>query len=236
MIDAAELYDAMCHADGKDYAGETAHVLEHIDLRCPDAATLLDVACGTGGHLEHLRSRFVCEGVDLDADRLRLAAARCPGVPLVEADMRSFDLGRTFDVVTCLFSSIGYLRSDDDLSAGVAAMAQHLAPGGLLVVEPWFAREAWFEGRVQVLTADLPGGAVATRVAHSGIRGDLAVLDFQFLIADEQGITHHGEMIALALRPSTAYIAAFEAAGLVEVEVDPVGPIGRGLLLGTCPA
>ena len=37
------------------------------------------------------------------------------------------------DVVTCLFSSIGYARTTDRLNAAVASMADHLLPGGVLI-------------------------------------------------------------------------------------------------------
>ena len=55
------------------------------------------------------------------------------------ADMTSFDLGRRFDVVTCLFSSIGYVGTAERLDQAIATMAAHLEPGGTLIVEPWLA-------------------------------------------------------------------------------------------------
>lgn len=66
-----------------------------------------------------------------------------PNIPLHEADMRTFDLGRTFDVVTCLFSSIGYFTELDDMQAAIGNMASHLAPGGVLIVEPWIHPDGW---------------------------------------------------------------------------------------------
>ena len=74
--------------------------------------SLLDVACGTGGHLVHLRRWYEVMGVDIDAGMLDEARRRLPGDTFVEGDMRSFRLHRTFDAVSCLFSSIGYMRSE----------------------------------------------------------------------------------------------------------------------------
>ena len=51
-----ELYDL--EYSFKDYAGEVATLERIVRERNPDASTLLDVACGTGKHLEHLRTRF----------------------------------------------------------------------------------------------------------------------------------------------------------------------------------
>ena len=67
--------------------------------------------------------------------------------------MAGFERGRRFDVVLCLFSSIGYARDEERLRAAVAAMASHLEPVGLLVVEPWLAPEAWREGHVAMLSS-----------------------------------------------------------------------------------
>ena len=46
----------------KDYAGEAARFSRLVARIHPDAKTLLDVACGTGNHLQHLRSRYRAEG------------------------------------------------------------------------------------------------------------------------------------------------------------------------------
>src|SRR5438067_8492108 len=106
----ASVYDLVYAAPGaKDYAAEAAQIDVIIRKRAPGARTLLDVACGTGLHLRHLRERYAVEGVDASADMLAVAAQTLPGVPLHVGDMRALDLGRTFDAVTCLFSSVGYL-------------------------------------------------------------------------------------------------------------------------------
>ena len=46
--------------------------------------------------------------------------------------LREFDdLGRTFDAVVCLFSSIGYVGTEERLRAAIGSMARHAAPGGM---------------------------------------------------------------------------------------------------------
>ena len=57
-------YDDM-HAF-KDYAGEADFLVEVIRRHHPTARSLLDVACGTGRHLEHLRREFEVEGLDVN--------------------------------------------------------------------------------------------------------------------------------------------------------------------------
>src|SRR5690554_5908593 len=105
---SAAAYDALYEAMGRDVAAEAAVLDRLVRERRPGARSLLAVACGTGAHLLHLAARYEVAGVDLSPHMLARAAARLPGALLVEADMRTFDLGRRFDAATCLFSAIAY--------------------------------------------------------------------------------------------------------------------------------
>ena len=143
---SAYVYDLIYEAMGKDYAAEAAVVDALVRERNPGSRTLLDVACGTGGHLRHLRDAYDVMGVDLDPSMLGEARRHLPDAPLVEADMRSFDLGVRFDAVICLFSSIGYMASTAELEAAIEAMARHLHDGGVLIVDGWVRPDAWRGG------------------------------------------------------------------------------------------
>jgi SAM-dependent methyltransferase len=226
---SAALYDAIYSF--KDYDAEAARVHALIQERTPGAATLLDVACGTGKHLEQLRRWYEVEGLDLDAGLLDVARTRLgPGVPLHEADMTSFSLARTFDAVTCLFSAIGYVRTPERLNAAVLAMARHLKPGGLLVVEPWLAPDVWQVGRPHVLVVDEPDLKIA-RMNVAGREGRLAIMEFSYLVGTPEGVEHFSERHEAALFTDDEYRGAFAAASLA-VEHDDAGLTGRGLYLG----
>src|SRR5215218_2027417 len=95
--ESADWYDHFY--GGKDYGAEARRVTELIRQRRPGARTLLDVACGTGRHLERLRQEFDCEGLDLDGGLVAVARRRLPEMRLTRADMADFDLGRRFDAV-----------------------------------------------------------------------------------------------------------------------------------------
>jgi SAM-dependent methyltransferase len=187
-----------------------------IRERNPGAASLLDVACGTGKHLELLRATFAdVAGVDLDDGLLAVAHERLPDVPLTRGDMRTFDLGRTRDVVTCLFSSVGYLRDDEELAAAIGRMAAHLSPGGLLVVDGWIRPDAWWPGTNVQALAETSDGVAAARVARTWRDGDRTILDMRYLIATaEDGFEQQHEVHELTLFSDEAYRAAFDAASL----------------------
>jgi SAM-dependent methyltransferase len=229
---SARFYDAVYSF--KDYAAEAAKVDALIKERNPRARTLLDVACGTGMHLEHLRGRYDAEGLDLDPELLAIARERLPGILLHEGDMTAFDLGRRFDAVTCLFSSIGYARTVEDLNRAVAAMAGHLEPGGVLIVEPWLTPEVWQDGHLGAVFVDEPDLKIA-RVNLAERDGRLSRFVFHYLVLTAEGVERFEEPHELRLFTHDENTAAFGAAGL-EVEHDPEGLMGRGLYIGGAPA
>jgi SAM-dependent methyltransferase len=216
---------------GKDYAAEAQRITELIRRRRPGARTLLDVACGTGRHLEQLRRDFACEGLDLDDGLLAVARRRLPGMRLTRADMADFDLGRRFDAVTCLFSSVGYLATVERLRAAVSAMARHLEPGGVLVVEPWILPEAWIEGGTTTVEVVEDGNRKLVRVIASSREGAMSVLRVHYAVAADGDVVSADERHELRLFTHDEYAAAFFAAGL-DTSWDPEGLIGRGLLIG----
>lgn len=213
---SADAYDLVYDGIGKDYAGEAAEVVALVRERRPEAATLLDVACGTGAHLLHLREAFTVEGVEISAHMADRARARLPGVEVHVADMRLFDLGRRFDAVTCLFSSIGYARTPEDLQRALRSMAAHLVAGGVLVVDGWLTPEDWTDGHVDAVAAEEPGRAVA-RTSRSYRMGRTSVLDMTWVVTTPSGTDTFSERHELGLFTRDETRSAFAGAGLVEV-------------------
>ena len=224
----AHLYDALYAF--KDYAGEAAEIHGLIQERRPGARSLLDVATGTGNHLEEFRRWYDVAGTDLEPAQLAIARERLPDVPLHEADMTGFDLGRRFDAVTCLFSSIGYVGTEERLRAAIGAMARHLERGGVLVVDPWFGPDAWKDGHVAALFVDEPELKIA-RMNISEREGHVAVMDMHHLVATPAGVEHIVARHELGLFTDEQYRAAFGAADL-EVEHFPDALNGRGRYVG----
>ena len=232
---SADVYD-LVYA-GKPYADEAAAVHARIQAHLRSGGdALLDVGCGTGGHLAHLRAHYRTEGLDLDEGLLRIARSRHPDAAFHQGDMTGFDLGREFDAVVCLFSAIGYVRTEDGLRRALASFARHLRPGGVAVVEPWLTPEVFTPGMVRVDTGEAPGMKMA-RMQLSEMEGELSVLVFSYLIGRPQGIDHWEERHLLGLFTHEQMRGAFESAGLEVVEHDAQGlSAGRGLWIARRPA
>ena len=222
---SARIYDAI-YASIRDYPLEAAELDRLIQDRRPGARTLLDVACGTGAHLEHLTA-YEVEGLDLDPEMLAVARERLPEVSFHEGDMADFDLGKRFDAVVCLFSSIGYVRTEERLRSAIASMAGHLERGGVLVVEPWLSPDVWLDRHVGAVFVDEPELKIA-RMNIAQREGNISIVEFEYLVGTPDGIERFTERHELGLFTVEEYLEAFRGAGL-EAEHDPEGPMGRGL-------
>ncbi len=231
---SARYYDAIYAALGKDYPVEAqkihALVKQH---RKSTGNALLEVACGTGHHAFYLSKDYKVEGLDLDEEILSVARQNYPHIRFHHGDMLDFDLGRKFDAITCLFSSIGYVKIRPRLEQAIHNMSRHLVPGGVLCVEPWFSPDEWNVGRLSATYVDQPELKIC-RMNIAGIKDQVSLLNFHYLIGTPQGIDYFTEMHELGLFTHADYLAAFTSAGM-EVVHDPEGIYGRGLYIGIQP-
>ena len=228
---SAHLYDAI-YGD-YDYAGASSQVHRLIRQHCPNAGSLLDVACGTGQHLAHLQAHYRVEGLDLNADRLHIARRRNPTISFHCGDMLGFDLGQQFDAVLCLDSSIGYARTVDNLHQAIEAMTRHLKPGGVLLIVPWFTGDIWRVGAVTARFVDQPNLKIA-RISVSEVEGHISVMEMHYLVGTPSGIEQFVERHEMGLFTREQYLNAYRDAGL-QATHDPTGLGQRGLYVGVLP-
>ncbi len=211
----------------KNYDDEARKIRDLIARLLPSARTILDVACGSGEHARLLAADYVIDGLDLQPEFVELARAKVPGGRFWTADMRQFELGETYDVVQCLFSSIGYLTEPDGVVRALRCFRRHLAPGGLMLVEPWFTPDQWQDGHLNMLTVDEPGLKIC-RMNISERDGRLSKIRFHYLIGTSAGVEHVEEEHSLALYTMEEMRGFFDTAGLI-VDYDPEGIFGRGM-------
>ncbi|TVQ55169.1 MAG: class I SAM-dependent methyltransferase [Phycisphaerales bacterium] len=233
----AQLYDRIYAARGKDYSREAAQLAETITRhRSHYPSSLLDIACGTGEHLHELSRRFPsCDlaGIDQSEGMLRIAQRKVPAALFTRADMAAFDLGRRFDVVTCLFASICYLPDDRAAERAIDQMAKHLSPGGLLLIEPGVMPERLSPPREDVMTIDEPDLKL-TRRTTAVHEADAIVITFAFEVDRPAGIGAFTETQRIHIAPRERYADWFERAGL-QWSFDEQGPAGMGLFLAHHP-
>lgn len=212
---SARIYDLLYVGTGiKDYHAETEDLRRIVEESCPGARTLLDVGCGTGAHLVELRQWYEVEGADLSPAMLAVARERLPGVRLHEADMRTLDLGRSFDAVICLFSSIGHVTNPAEMRLAVGRLAAHVAPGGVLILDGWVRPDEWRESFRPEPDIAQDDQTLIVRLAFTRREGNITELDMHHLVQTAKGIDHFVESHRLALTPTEDYVSAVESAGL----------------------
>lgn len=228
---SAQYYDEIYAAVDKDYAAEASKAHKFIQAyKKSKGKALLDVACGTGFHASLLGKYYQVEGVDLDPEMLTVAKKKHPKIRFHQGDMVNFDLGRRFDVIVCLFSSVGYVRTKSRLQKAIKNMGKHLLPGGVLLIEPWFTPEQWHPGRASMIEVNKPDLKIV-RMSYSAQKGKISTIEFQYLIGTAKGIEHSVEIHELGLFTHKEYMEAFKAARLNVVH-DSEGLDGRGLYIG----
>jgi len=109
-------------------------------------------------------------------------------------------------------------------------MDRHLAPGGVILIEPWFSPKQWHVGRVFTTQVNKPDLKIV-RMSRSVLRGKISVIEFQYLIGTPQGIEHAVEHHELGLFTHTEYVRALRSVGLKVIH-DAEGLDGRGLYIG----
>jgi SAM-dependent methyltransferase len=232
---AADIYDLL-HASFKDYAAEAATIAALVRHEHPNAKTALDVACGTGEHARLLNEvhGLAVDGLDLNPAFVRIARDKLPHATVFEGDMTSFALERRYDVVLSMFSSIGYARTLENVERTLRCFRDHLAPGGLVVVEPWFEPGVLQSGRAYAKAVETAGIAVC-RMSCTQVDGRISRGRFEYLIGRDGGIEHASEVHELGLFTRDEMLAAFGRAGLVATH-DFAGPSGRGLYVARADA
>jgi ubiquinone/menaquinone biosynthesis C-methylase UbiE len=231
---SAEYYDLIYDTIGKNYDKEARRIDQLIrTYKKSQGCELLDVACGTGRHIQSLRKYYSCEGLDLQPKLLALARKRNPRIMFHLGDMLTFNLRKQFDAITCLFSAIGYMQTVRELNRTIKNMARHLHSGGVLIVEPWLTPQRIIPGRIGVVFVNQPKLKLV-RMNVVDLRRRLSIIEVHYLLGRPEGVKHFTELDKFGLFTHDEYLAAFRGAGL-RVKYNREGLIGRGLYIGVKP-
>lgn len=143
-------YDlVMAHVDYPEWA---EYVLDLLDEHAPEAASILELGCGTGSlgfELQRLGEAFTGQpggfrylGTDASEPMIRVARAKARSagriagrLPFAVADFTDYTVEEPFDVALLLFDGINYLLDAEQIEATLRATAEAVVPGGLFILD-----------------------------------------------------------------------------------------------------
>jgi len=115
-----------------------------VDAAIDAGSPILEVGCGTGRVLiPTARAGVEVVGLDFSSHMLAVCSERLrqqstdvqSRVQLVQADMRSFDLARRFNLITLPFRPFQHLLTVPDQRACLETLRAHLADDGRLILD-----------------------------------------------------------------------------------------------------
>jgi ubiquinone/menaquinone biosynthesis C-methylase UbiE len=195
---------------------------------------LLDVACGTGGHVPYWRDRYRVTGLDISPSMLTHAARKFPGVEFHLGDMVDFRLGRDFDALMCLYGSIGFVRTPHNLNRALAMFALHLKPGGVLCLTPWSTQDE-FRPSIVVDAVKQSHIRIARMENVKLKRPGMVEVDFHHLVGRDGEVSYHQQSIEVGLFSQQQYRDAIGRAGLELMEYSQGEDIRMGVFAARKP-
>lgn len=140
----SEYYD-LFYQD-KDYEAESAYVDSIIRTNVKQPAAILDLGCGSGGHvLELARKGYDTVGVDSSESLVKRAEQKVGvenqpiKIPLYKCDdVRRLHLDRKFDAVISLFHVLSYQISNRDVDLFFRTAREHIKDSGILLFDFWY--------------------------------------------------------------------------------------------------
>jgi ubiquinone/menaquinone biosynthesis C-methylase UbiE len=166
---------------------ESAFVANVLELK--PGASVLDLCCGQGRHSVQLAKRgFKVMGLDLNLEYLELAqqAAKAGKVTIetVAADMRKIPFEDKFEAIVNMYSSFGYLESEDEDLKVLVSAARALKAGGRLLLDmlnrEWaidnYIQNDWHKGADETLYIERRDLDLATSRMH-----------VHFIVVDPEG-------------------------------------------------
>lgn len=138
----ADFYDS--YYRNKDYNAEVNFVLDLANQNStPPHRTILDMGCGTGGHLiPFAKKGLKVTGFDLSEAMIYKAKEKITKADIKAKvqvdDARTYRDGKKYNLVVSMFAVMGYLTSNEDFLAGLKTAMIHLNGDGIFIFDVWF--------------------------------------------------------------------------------------------------
>ncbi|MDD2467225.1 MAG: class I SAM-dependent methyltransferase [Desulfobulbus sp.] len=210
-------YDAL-YVNEEEYSLEAAKVKELLTKHgTPLQADLLILACGTGGHVPYFMDDYHVSGLDLSEDMLALARKKFPELKFHLGNLVNFELETDFDAMICMYGSIGFVKTVDNLRSSMKHIATQLRPNGLALITPWSTVED-FKDIIVVDAADKLDLQIA-RMEQVRLKEPKVVeVTFHHLLGKNNEVAYHKQSIEIGLFSRQEYRSAMTDAGLKVVE------------------
>lgn len=127
----ARFYDLLQGATPGAFARRIVKEADRVGI---DTKSILELGSGTGAVLEYLPKDWRKTGVDVSPEMLKEAAQKQLDAELLLGDIRSLRLGRTFDVVACVYDTMNHIRPSD-WPAVFRTAAAHLTRDGVFLFD-----------------------------------------------------------------------------------------------------
>ncbi len=137
-----------------DYLPEASLIAQILDEFLPESLadtevesnpSIVEFGAGGGHTLHHLRAAFDGTAVDLSDAMLANCRRLNPDMPAIAGDMRTLDLGHTFNAAL-IHDAVDYMQTESDARAAIQNAARHLVPGGVLILAPTYVTETFTNG------------------------------------------------------------------------------------------
>lgn len=147
LYDLAKYYDI---AFDRDLTPETDFYVRCFNEYSPfKVKTMIEAGCGSGLYLVSFAKRgYFVTGYDISPNMVSCAKERLQKADLTDkaeavvGDMRTMKFRKKYDAAVTPFTSLSYLRSDEDILNHFACMASSLRKGAVYVTEFGYAYDS----------------------------------------------------------------------------------------------
>ena len=208
------------------YVEEASSLLPLLRPADPAARlTLLELGSGGGSLAWHLKPHFSMTLTDRSPDMLAVNRAANPECEHLVGDMRTLDLGRTFDRVL-IHDAITYATTEADLAATLSTARRHCHGASIAVFIPDHVKETFAEdSSIGGENADDGRGLRYLEWAFDPDPDDTTiVVHYTFLCRERDGtVRTYYDLHVEGLFPSSTWRRLLERAGFERVEaiLDP---------------
>lgn len=219
------------------YAEEAADILPRLVSAAPGRVeTLLELGSGGGSLAHHLKQRFRSTLSDPSPGMLAVSRAVNPECEHLEGDMRTLDLGRSFDRVL-IHDAIMYMTEPDAVRAALCTAFRHCRPGGAVLVLPDCVKET-FAPDTESGGEDAPDGRGLRYVEWSwdpNPDDDTFFSAYGLLLRSADGsVTSEHDVHEEGLFRRAAWLAWFGEVGFISVAT-ALDPFGRDAFTAVRP-